>query len=291
MKKYLFAAALASLSFQLFAFDPNSVLKTSGKVQSYTKTDYTITEKFGDYYRTPKAKYVHNFDAEGRVVESLEYTNKDVLVDRIVYTYDANGNLTATTGYDADNKLSWKTVSTYDDKNVKTEESEFNSSDILVSRSIWKNVAGKQSDESYYNADGALLGKIITKFDDLNRETEVCNYAAAGTLDVKKVYTYNEAGRLSETAYINSDGIITSRVVIRFDEKYNVTEEQSYNKENKLFKRKIFKYDDKGNVTRTTTYSVSEKFGGTATELIDINEYSYVYAGDALNALSAADAK
>ena len=65
--------------------------------------------------------------------------------------------------------------------------------------------------------------------------------------------------------------------MFRFDEKYSVTEEQTYNESNKLVKRIIYKYDDKGNVTRTTTYAVSQKFGTTVNELIEINEYSYTY--------------
>ena len=237
MKKLLLSATVAAIALNLYAFDSSTAIKPNGAVKDYTKTDYTITEKFGDYYRSPKSKYVHVFDSLGRQTETSEYTNKDVLVDRLVYSYDAAGNLISTIAYDADGKISWKSQATYDDKGNKTEESEFNASDMLVNKSIWKIVAGKQSEEAYYNADGALLGKTIVKFDDQGRDAEVATYSADGLLDQKRTYTYNDAGKLSEVAYLNSDGIITKKIVYRFDEKYAITETQTYNSANKLAER------------------------------------------------------
>lgn len=275
MKKTILVVTAAAIAFNLYAFDTASTLKPAVGVKDYTKTDYTITEKFGDYYRSPKAKYVHVFDAAGKHIEATELTSKDALVDRLVYSYDTNGRLTNTISYDSEGKLSWKQTTVYDAAGNKTEESTFNASDMLVNKSIWKIIAGKQSEEAYYNADGVLLGKTITKLDDQGRETEVCVYNADGSLDVKRSYTYNDAGKLSEIAYQKGDGTVAKKVVFRFDEKYSITEEQTYNEANKLCQRVIYKYDNNGNIIRTTTYAVAEKFGTTVNELIGINEYTY----------------
>lgn len=297
MKKTLLVLAAAALTYSLYAFDTSAHIKPAGAVKDYTRTAYTITEKFGDYYRSPKAKFVHVFDSNELETETSELTPKDSLVDRLVFSYDAQGNLAATTGYDSDGKVSWKSVISYDAKGNKTEESEYNASDMLVNKSIWKITAGKQSEEAYYNADGALLGKTITKFDDQGRDSEICSYNADGSLEQRRAYTYNDAGKLSEIAYSGSNGSTAQRVVFRFDEKYAITEEQTYNSSNKLVQRIIYKYDENGNVARTTTYTVSEKFGGTVNELIDINEYAYNYgeanAQPAVEsaAVSSADAK
>lgn len=272
MKKTLFILMSAILSLEVFAFDNEASLKPNGAAE-YTKIEYQITEKFGDYYRSPRAKYVHTFDANGKEIESSELTSKDAVVDHITYKYEGD-NLVETVCTDSDGKVSWKMTAAYDAEGNKIDESEFNASNTLVNRTIWK-INGNQSDESYYNADGVLLSKIITKFDDQKRLVEVAQYQAAGNLEQKAVYSYNDAGKLSEIAYTNGLGIQTKKVVFRFDAAYQITEEQTYNSENKLIVRVIYKYDANGNVIKTTTYKVAEKFGTTVNELAGIAEYNY----------------
>ena len=272
MKKILFVFAAAALTAQVFAFDASASFVPNGS-NEYTKTEYQITEKFGDYYRSPRAKYVHVFDSNGREVESSELTSKDVLVDHITYKYEGN-NLVETICTDADGKISWKMTTSYDAAGNKVEESEFNSSNNLSNRTIWR-INGKQVDESYYNADGALLSKIITKYDDQNRVAEVAQYHASGFLEEKSLYAYNDAGKLSEISYFNGAGNQSKKVVYRFDASYQITEEQTYNAVNKLIVRVIYKYDGNGNIIKTTTYNVAEKFGTTVNELAGIAEYTY----------------
>mgnify|MGYP007101850221 CR=1 FL=1 len=272
MKKSLFVVAAAILGSSVFAFDPAASLKPVGTVSEYTKTDYQITEKFGDYYRSPRAKFVHVF-VNGRETEASELTSKDALVDHITYKYEGN-NLVETICTDADGKVSWKMTTSYDAAGNKIDESEFNASNNLVNRTIWR-ISGNTVDESYYNADGALLSKIITKYDDQNRIAEVLQYHAAGFLEEKAVYSYNDAGKLSEISYYNGAELLAKKVVFRFDASYQISEEQTYNALNKLIVRVIYKYDGSDNIIKTTTYKVAEKFGTTVNELAGISEYSY----------------
>ena len=94
MKKTLLVLAAAALSAQVFAFDSEAALKPEGAVGQYTKVEYQITEKFGDYYRSPRAKFLHVFDASGKETEASELTSKDSLVDHIAYKYEGE-NLVA----------------------------------------------------------------------------------------------------------------------------------------------------------------------------------------------------
>ncbi|MBQ0052725.1 MAG: hypothetical protein KBT11_11785 [Treponema sp.] len=286
MKKSVLLSAVlgAALAANLYAFDTDVSLQLTGSVNEYTKTEYTITEKFGDYYRSPKAKYVHKFNAAGKETEASELTSKDALVDHIVYSYDAAGNLSSQVCTDVDGKIQWKITYAYDASGNKTEESEFNASDALVNKTIWKFTAGKQVEESYYNADGALLSKIITKIDEQGRTSEVCTYRADGNLDEKATYTYNDAGKLSEITFTNVLEIVTKKIVYRFDAAYQITEEQTYNAENKLIVRVIYRYDENGNITKKTTYNVAEKFGTTVNELAGIYEYSYKAGASSVDA-------
>lgn len=274
MKKLLLAFSFAAAAFSLYAFDTAAPVAVKSGVREYTRTGYTITEKFGDYYRSPAAKYVHVFDVNGKEIESFELTNKDILVDKVSYEYNTAGKLSTTVCTDAEGRINWKIVTTYDSNGNKADESQYNASDILVSRSIWK-YNGKQAEESYYDTDGVLLSKTITKFDDAGREAEVCQYAAEGYLEEKRVFSYNDANKLSEVTFSGAAGVQTRKLVYRFDANYAITEEQTYDSSNKLVTRVIFKYDDNGNITRTTTYTVADKFGTTVNELIDINEYTF----------------
>jgi len=273
MKKTIFVLTTALLGASVFAFDPFPSLKPAVPTGEYTKIDYQITEKFGDYYRSPRSKYVHVFGSNGLETEAYELTSKDVVVDKIVYTYEGE-NVTSVTCTDSDGKLSWKITTLYDSNGNKTEESEFNASNNLVNKTIWR-INGKQIDESYYNADGSLLSKIISKYDEQNRVVEIAQYAALGYLEEKQVYSYNDAGKLSEISYTNGLGAQIKKIVFRFDASYQITEKQTYNSDNKLAIRVIYKYDDSRNIIKTTSYNVAEKFGTTVNELSGIAEYSY----------------
>ena len=276
MKKAVLALSIAAIAASVYAFDSEASITTKGTVGSYTKTEYSVTQKFGDYYRSPKAKFTHNFASNGKETDSTELTSRDSVVDTVSYAYTSDGKLASKICTDADGKVQWKFTYAYDVTGNLIDESAYNASDILTDRTIWK-YNGKQVDESYYNADGALLGKIITKKDDSGRTSEVAKYDESGWLEVKQVYTYNDAGKLSEVAHLDYAGNQIKRVVYRFDSSYSITEKQTYNMENKLYLREIYKYDSTGNVTKATTYSVADKFGTTVNELVAINEYAYKY--------------
>ena len=67
----MFAAlAAAVMCVSAFAFDVTEYLPLKGTVKNYTRTDYGITSKFGEYFRTPEMKIVRVFDRAGREIES-----------------------------------------------------------------------------------------------------------------------------------------------------------------------------------------------------------------------------
>lgn len=289
MKKITLALSIAAMATTLYAFDQDSTLNTVGTVGEYTKTEYSITQKFGDYYRSPKAKYVHAFASNGKEAEASELTNRDSLVDKTIISYNPSGKIASKICTDADGKVQWKITYGYDSTGNKIDESEYNAGDVLMNRTIIK-YSPKQAEESLYNTDGALLGKIITKYDDSGRIAEIAQYNEDGSLEVKQMHTYNDAGKLSEVAHLDAIGNQIKRIVYRFDASYTVTEKQTYNAANKLAIRDIFKYDTSGNVSKITTYAVADKFGTTVNELVGISEYSFKYgAGTAkLNTISEA---
>ncbi|MCI1209097.1 MAG: hypothetical protein LKF96_06610 [Treponema sp.] len=274
MKKLLIAALIANAAFA-FAYDTSPFLKPSGAVKSYTKTDYTITQKFGDFFRTPGALYKHTFDTSGREIASEEFNPQNEPVDKVTYEYDEKGNLAAQTAYDADATVEWKIISTRDANGNKTDDSEYNKNGTLKGKSIYKYLDDGSVDESYYNGDGALIWKNISSFDKAGRKTEENRYAADGSLDEKLEYTYDDTGRVSEILHSGVDAAQTEREVYLYDKAGLLTELALYNENNEKTQRKFYKYDDKGNVIKTTTYAVSKKFGSIVNELTGMSEYTY----------------
>ena len=113
MKKMFAALIAAVMCISAFAFDVMEYVPLKGAVKNYTRIDYGITAKFGEYFRTPEMKIVRIFDRAGREIESSEMTGRGTLVNKIKNTYDASGKLTAQDGYNADNALIWKSSVTY----------------------------------------------------------------------------------------------------------------------------------------------------------------------------------
>jgi len=166
MKKMFAALAAAVMCVSAFAFDVTEYLPLKGTVKNYTRTDYGITSKFGEYFRTPEMKSVRVFDRAGREIESSEMTGRGTLVNKIKNTYDASGKLTAQDGYNADNALIWKSTVTYGAAGNKTDESEYGKDGGLKNKTIYTYTGSLLTDESYYGAGGELVWKIVYAYDD-----------------------------------------------------------------------------------------------------------------------------
>ena len=166
MKKILAAVVSAGMSISLFAFDVASSLPLKGAVKSYTRTEYSVTSKFGDYFRTPETKFVHVMNGAGQETESSELTPRDVLVNKIQNTYDTNGKLISQVGYNSDNVLIWKSAATYAANGRKIDNSEYGKDGTLKSKTIYTYTGNQLSDETYYDGTGVIVWKITYAYAD-----------------------------------------------------------------------------------------------------------------------------
>ena len=55
MQKLLCILAASALFMNVFGLDLFTYVPVTGNVRSYTQTDFTVTTKFGNYFRTPNA--------------------------------------------------------------------------------------------------------------------------------------------------------------------------------------------------------------------------------------------
>ncbi len=277
MKKIITVTLAVFLALTAFAADSESI-KPVGNVSSYTQSEFNISTKFGDYYRTASSKFLHILNPKtGLEVEVDEYTSKDVLLSKIAYDYDENLNLISTKLFNENEELVLKTEITYTEDGKKKDESDYDEVGNLTARTIYKYEDGK-IDKSYYSAQGKLLEKSITK-EENGKVVEVASYADDGSLTEREVYTYTEDGKILAIENYNYNNEYAGKQAWRYNDKGQILEQQYYNASNVLTGRDVYIYknDVNGNPTRISRYNVAEKFGSTVNELYFVTDYSYKY--------------
>ena len=164
-KRLLICAAAAALTVSsAFAFDTENIVP-KGKVSTYTKINYIIVSKFGEYYRTQATKYVHVFNERGKETETLSYDSQNRLVDKVTFDYDTSGRLVITNYFDTDDNFMYKKENEYTPAGKILSETEYNADGVLTSKTIY-GYEGSRKIQSFYDRDGVLMSRIITKLSD-----------------------------------------------------------------------------------------------------------------------------
>jgi len=281
MKKILTLLLVASLGMSLFALDIFNYVPFSDNVRSYTQTDFTITSKFGDLFRTPNMKIIHNFDENGNEIEVAELSAKDVLLNKTLSKYDADDNLIEQSCYDASNELLWQTVVIYKD-GKKVDSSEYAKDGMLRGKVIYAYTGDNLTEETGYNSEGALVWKTIYKYTDGNLTT-ASQYALDGSLDSEDVITYTSDGKTESITSTDCFTGVTTQKIFRYAANGNLSEITTYDAAKQITNRLMIKYDNTGNVSRLSEYNIAVKFGSTQNELISMSEYAY---SDSINSIA-----
>lgn len=274
MKKLFTLIYLALFCTSIFALDIFNYVPVSGNVKSIIQTDYEITTKFGNYFRTPSAKVVHILNESGKEIETTELTPKDVVLDKTVTKYDVYGNVIEQATYDSESILLWRTVITYKGTQ-KVDSSEYGKNGVLKAKTIFiYDEFGNLIDETGYDGEGELIWKIKYQYKGAKLET-VSEYYSDGSLSREEKYTYNASGNIESIVTYDVFSSTTEIIVFRYAANGQITEITTYGNEKQMIKRLMLKYDATGNVAKLSDYAVAEKFGTTVNELTVITEYMY----------------
>ena len=276
MKKLLSFAFVASLCLSLFATDIFNYVPLSGNIKNYTRTDYTIASKFGNYFRTPNVKIVKSFNNLGKEVESSELTPKDTVINKITTAYDVRGNITEQAGFNSDNELVWKSVVSYKN-NLKADVSEYDAKGTLKGKIIYAYDNGKLVDETGYDGDGALIWKNVSKYSETGALASVCEYNSDGSLFAKVVYTYTDDGKTDTITTYQNLSKESKQQVFRYGSNGLLSEITTYTADKVVCNRLVLKYDSANNVIKVSEYEVSEKFGTTCNDLVAQSDFSYQF--------------
>ncbi len=274
MKKIILSVAALALGCSMFAYDIASHSPVKGAVRTVTRTDFSVMSRFGEYFRTPGAKFVYKYDDSGRRTETLELSMRDEVVNRVVNTYDAAGHLSEQTGYDGTGALLWRSVVSF--KNgIKFDVSELGSDNTLKGRTIYSYSGGRLSEETSYNADGAVIWKITYAYDGKGQVAEENEYSGDGALSERRVFTYTAAGSNDTISYYGENEMLKTKDVFRYGDNGILTEITTYGADGKAAVRTIVKFDNTGNIAKITAYNVAKKFGAAANEMTSMTEFIY----------------
>ena len=276
MKKLLSLAFVASFAISLFAVDIFEFVPLKENPKNYTKIEYSIASKFGNYFRTPKVKYLHVFNDEGKEIESSELTPRDIVQNTISSVYNDNGDLIEQNYLNADGELISKTTITYQD-GFKSDLSEFDKDDNLKEKVIYTYDKGLLIDESSYDGEGALFWKTIYTYNAAGKIENIYDYNADGSLNTQKKFSYNENGDVNTIDIYDSFSAKTTQEVFRYASNNTISEITTYDSDKRVITRVILKYDEKNNITKVSEYNVAQKFGTTVNELVAMSDYSYEY--------------
>lgn len=281
MKKFLTLIAAASMSLSLFAADIFAYVPLASNIKSYTKKEFAITSKFGNYFRSENGSIVRVLNNLGKEVEISELDIKGNVINKIVNIYDVYGNLTEQNCYDINSSLLWKNQISYKD-GKKSEVREFDNQGKEKARTIYiyklnEETKLPETDESIYSAEGALLYKTIYKYNENNILTSMKGYTPNGLLDSETTYAYKDDGKIDSITYFDSLKAETTQEVFRYDANNTISEVIKYNNNKEIINRTLVKYDTNGNISKITSYDILKKFDTTVNELVEMSEYSYNY--------------
>ncbi|MGN0729287.1 hypothetical protein [Treponema sp.] len=274
MKKTVFFAAAVLAAFPAFSKAESTGFIPAGNVSSYTKTIYSVTSKFGDYFRSVSEKEVHTFK-NGRETEYSLFNAKDELTTKITFSYD--GKKIAEMIYsDTATSSELKTTFEYGEDSKLKSETVKDAGGNLDSKTIYK-YDGEKCTESYYDKDGKLFMRTIQtiKVGGNGIPEEEIQYNGDGTFALARKYTYSDTGKIAEVKTLDENENCQKKIVFRYDTSDFLTEIQVYNENGKITERRIYKNDSLGNPVRISYYDVAEKFGTTVNELSRIEDFSY----------------
>lgn len=273
MKKILSLVSAAVVSVAVYA-QPKIVTPA----ESHSITSYSVTSKFGEYFRTVDAKTSKEFE-NGKQVSYVSADAKDNEIQKLTYSYNTSGKL--------------KSISTSitGGESFISEEYEYNKDGTLKSisflgtkgslnmKSIFKN-EGSKITENIYDQNGKLVSCKITVNNAAGNPETIKTYNASGSIAYTIKYTYTESGKISiiECIYeikndLNKETNPT-KTIYRYDSNDSLSEIQGY-VSNELVTREIYKNDAKGRPVRISYYKVAQKFDTTVNELDYICDISY----------------
>lgn len=239
----------------------NSIV--NDKIEIKKIAQYNEKNKIIEYksYNSEGKLECHNtlkYDTKGNIIEKTRTTeNED---EKLIFIYDSYNRLVEESRYYKGNfgkRFNYK----YDSYGNKIEEkfSSANGSSWGSTTTFQYNSKGKQISSTRFDYEGEFSSKMIYKYDNFNRLTEI--YQENDSLSVNNsYYKYDNLGNKLEEISKN----LSSEEIKKFDIKGNLLEKEKIKKyyaEGKPSREKTvykYEYDSKGNWIKRIIYHVED---------------------------------
>ncbi|HEX7412838.1 MAG TPA: hypothetical protein VF411_02250, partial [Bacteroidia bacterium] len=205
------------------------------------------------------------YDAQGHLLELIQYDEKENITCKIISQYDAQGNELEKIQYDGKENITSKLINKYDDKpRLKHHNEPPHRNKIIGYGNLIEQISYNAQGEiihkiySKFNDQGQILedggtypngtsNKSIRKYDDKGNMLENFNYNEASVLVGKmvQVYKYDKQGNaLSYTSqYCNVDGVLTHNASFICNEQGDAIEATHYDTDGNVTETHAFEYE------------------------------------------------
>ena len=172
------------------------------------------------------------------------------IIGRNTYHFNEAGDVTMNIGSNLWN--SWEYKYTYDDEGNVIERLSYDPYDYnsLVEKIIYKyDEKGKQTEVSTYNSDGVLVEKTINKYNTKGDITEKTIYNSEGSLNRKYLYKWNDDGLNTMMIHYDSNYELYRKEIYKYNENGYIVKADNYDSDGKLKYITTYKYNSAGYIS------------------------------------------
>lgn len=174
------------------------------------------------------------YDINGNIIEENSYVN-NALEYKYVRKYNNNDKMTEEVKFDKYGITEYKSVLEYDEKGNTTLEYKYDKNGNLDFKYVYNNqydsMANNLVKRTQYLADGRLIYKITSKYDDKKNLTEEQSINGTGTLNYKNIFIYNKYSKIiKEMKFVSTGGgIKRTDVSYKYDKNKNLVSKVFFN--------------------------------------------------------------
>lgn len=245
-----------------------------------TKTAFTYDFEFGAPSTQGSLVYTNTYDEQGNLIDSvgnhgakyrekLSYNADNMVIQRTLF--DSAGNVLQDLKRDineAGNETAFKYFNAYGELTY-SEKRLYDEDDRLIKLTMYDSTGNDYSAVTYaYNekgditevtemvANGAVMYKSITDYNEDGWKTAASIYDATGNLVGKSIFlTHNAEGEpTSGKRYVNNGDSLVGGFEQEFDDDGNVLRYVSLNGFGNIERREEYTYDELGNRTSSASY-------------------------------------
>jgi len=237
------------------------------------------------YLKSGKLQSVINYNAEGTVVRTQEYTFDkdekllefldrmgDMIIKREAYNYDKSANLIEKITFDGEGSIDSKVSNSYNKKNQLIESSNYsNFFDELKldQRTQFEyDKDGNKIKESSFGPEGENWGSAEWKYDASGNAVERLNLTETGEIKIRQVYIYDKDDVLTTRKSFDKDGNLKNEA--NLDHLGQPLTLIRYDKDGNISRKSGNQYDKFGNINAELRY------GPDGTESIYVH-HKYIY--------------